>query len=134
MGDVGVVLEFGRVVVHVSHGHEHAGGTGESPGKAPIAGHHHQGVVLPGLPIEEGTGDDLPRGRVDGELWIATREPIAVWEENKGRKTGLVFQKAAWCLKMITIFYTLQTTMLSDFFLTVHLSSLFYFFKFQGLS
>lgn len=68
MGDVGVVLEFGWVVVHIGHGHEHAGGTGESPGEAPVTRHHHQGVVLPGLSIEECTGDDLPRRRVDGEL------------------------------------------------------------------
>lgn len=98
MGDVGVVLEFGRVVIHVSHGHKHTGGAGESPGLAPVAGHHHQGVVLPGLPVQESTGDDLPRGRVDGELRIAAHKSVAVREENRGRKTGLVFQKAACCL------------------------------------
>lgn len=68
MGDVGVVLEFGWVVVDVVHRHEHTGGAGEGPGGAPIAGHHYQGVVLPLLSVQQGAGDDLPRRRVDGEL------------------------------------------------------------------
>lgn len=61
MGDIGMVLKFGWVVIHVGDGDEHAGGTGESPGEASVAGHHHQSVVLPSLSIEEGTGDDLSR-------------------------------------------------------------------------
>lgn len=112
MGDVGVVLELGRVVIHISHGHQHAGGAGQSPGEAPVAGHHHQGVVLPRLPVQESAGDDLARRRVDGELGIAAPKPVAVGEGNQGRKIGLVFQKADCCIKIIVIFYTLQTTML----------------------
>lgn len=59
MGDVGMVLKFGWVVIHIGDGDKHAGGTGESPGEAPITRHHHQSVVLPCLSIEESAGDDL---------------------------------------------------------------------------
>lgn len=81
MGDVGMVLKFGRVVIHIGDDDEHAGGTGESFGEAPIARHHHQSVVLPRLSIEESTGDDLSCWRVDRELRIAAGKPIAVWKK-----------------------------------------------------
>lgn len=101
VGDIGMVLKFGWVVIHVGDGDEHAGGTGESPGEASVAGHHHQSVVLPSLSIEEGTGDDLSRWWVDCELRIATGKPIAVWKKKKTRKKiWLVFHKAACSLRL----------------------------------
>lgn len=59
MGDVGMVMKFGRVVIHISNRDKHTGGTGESPGEAPVTCHHYQSVVLPRLSIKESTGDDL---------------------------------------------------------------------------
>lgn len=52
MGDIGMVLKFWRIVIHVGNSNEHTGGTGERPGVAPVARHHHQSVVLFCLSIE----------------------------------------------------------------------------------
>lgn len=68
VGDVGMVLEPGRVVVDVSHCHLHSGRAGERVRGASVAAHHNQRVVLVALPVQQGTGDELARGWVYREL------------------------------------------------------------------
>lgn len=84
MRDIRVMLKAGWVVVDVSHSDEHAGGTGERPGGPSIRGNHHQRVVALCLPVQQRAGDDLPRGRVDGELGVSTDDPVTKAESRDG--------------------------------------------------
>lgn len=87
MGDVGVVVEARRVVVDVGHRHRHGGRAGQALGLPSICRHDQQLVIGPVLPVQQGAGDDLSRGRVDGELAVSTAQAVAAgrgrWERIK---------------------------------------------------
>jgi len=87
VGDVGVVVEARRVVVDVGHRHGHGGRAGQAPRPPSVCRHHQQLVIVPVLSVQQRAGDDLPRGRVDGELSVSSRQTVAVGTQ---RNTFLV--------------------------------------------
>ena len=83
MRDVGVVVEARRVVVDVGHDHRHSGGAGQPQRLPSVRGHHQELVAGSGLAVQGGAGDDLARGRVDGELATASRQAVTGWENDR---------------------------------------------------
>lgn len=85
MGDVGVVMEAGRVIVDVGHRHGHSGGAGQALGLPSICCHNQQLVIGPVLSIQQGAGDNLSRSRVDGELAVSAGQAVAVGKDKVGQ-------------------------------------------------
>lgn len=83
MGDIRVVVEARRVVVDVSHSHGHGGGAGQALRLPSICCHNQQLVIGPVLSIQQGAGDNLSCGRVDGELAVSSGQAVAVGKKNK---------------------------------------------------
>ena len=83
MGDVGVVVEPWGVVVDIRHCHRHGGGAGQALGLPSVGGHDQQLVISPVLSVQQGAGDDLSRGGVDGELAMAAAQAVAAGEEKR---------------------------------------------------
>lgn len=80
MCDIRMVVEAWRVVVDVGHRHGHGGRAGEALRLPPVCRHHQQLVTGPLLPVQQRAGDDLPGGRVDGELAVSAAQAVTVGE------------------------------------------------------
>lgn len=83
--DVWVMLKSWWIVIDVSHGDQHAGGTGKRPWGTSITGNHYQCIIFSCLPVQQCTGDDLSCGGVDGELRVSTYDPVTKTESRDGR-------------------------------------------------
>lgn len=83
MRDVRVVVEVRRVIVDVSHRHGHGGRAGQALGLPSICCHNQQLVIGPVFPIQQGAGDDLSCGRIDGKLAMSSTQAVAGGVSNK---------------------------------------------------
>lgn len=78
MGDVRVMVEARRVIVDVSHRHGHGGRAGQTLRLPSICCHNQQLVIGPVFSIQQGAGNNLSCGWVDGELAVPSSQAVAV--------------------------------------------------------
>lgn len=78
MGDVGVVVEAGRVIIDVGHCHRHGRGAGQALGLTSICCHNQQLVIGPVFSVQQGAGDNLSCSWVDRELSVPSGQTVAV--------------------------------------------------------
>jgi len=77
---IGVVVEARRVVIDVGHRHRNRGRAGQALRLPSICCNNQQLVIGPVLSVQQGAGDNLSCGRVDGELAMSSAQAVAVGE------------------------------------------------------
>lgn len=78
VGDIGVVVEAGRVIIDVSDHHRHGGRAGQALWLPSICCYNQQLVIGPVFSVQQGTGDNLACSRVDRELAMSSSQTVTV--------------------------------------------------------